>query len=190
MYNADDIIKIGSRYVLPAIARWNVSGQGGLSSISIDRSAIPNRLTGINYTPSGQAYVQSFALDADGGLADSSTRAQHPLVLKNSFGDRGRTIHSFSSLTIPGTNFQGVATVGEYGLANSSALTLSSARRSVDAMVVFKNGKVLQRFQMPRGNVESIYIDYQRDVLISVTEAGSQFLFQLPLGHLLETAER
>jgi hypothetical protein len=55
MYNADDILEIDGHFVLPAIARWDVEGHGGLSSISLDRSTIPNRLTGINYSKRGEA---------------------------------------------------------------------------------------------------------------------------------------
>jgi hypothetical protein len=42
---------------------------------------------------------------------------------------------------------------------------------------------------MPRGNVESIYIDYRRGRYFSITELGSQFLFQLPLKELTDAAE-
>ena len=37
MYNADDLMEINGRYVLPAVARWGVKGVGGFSSIGIDR---------------------------------------------------------------------------------------------------------------------------------------------------------
>ena len=46
MFNADDILKIRGRYVLPAVARWTVHGHGGLSSMSIDRSASRDQLRG------------------------------------------------------------------------------------------------------------------------------------------------
>ena len=72
MYNADDILEINGRFVLPAVARWTVHGSGGLSSISIDRSVTPNQLKGINYTKNGQAYIQSFDLAENGMLAQNS----------------------------------------------------------------------------------------------------------------------
>ena len=55
---------------------------------------------------------------------------------------------------------------------------------------MFRNGKVIDRFRMPRGNGESIYIDYRRGIYTSITEGGSQFMFALPLDHLIERAER
>lgn len=188
MYNADDIVKIRGHYVLPAIARWTVHGRGGLSSISIDRSTSPARLTGINYSKSGQAYIQSFELDANGLLAPNSRRADHDLYVTNKFGDRHRTVHSTSSLVVRGSSFQGVASSGAYGFANSSALHISG--RVIDATVVLKHGKVIERFRMPKGNGESIFIDYRRRTFTSITEHGSQFLYQLPLNHLTEVAER
>jgi hypothetical protein len=188
MYNADDLVQVRGHYVLPAVARWTVHGRGGLSSISIDRSSTPSRLTGINYTKGGQAYIQSFQLASNGLLASKAPRATHDLWLKNSYGEHGRVVHSARSLAVSGSSFQGVATIGPYGFANSSALNLGG--RVVDAMVVLKSGRVIERFQMPRGNGESIYLDYLRGTFVSITEHGSQFLYQLPLRYVMEQAER
>ena len=55
MYNADDLVEISGRLVLPAMARWTAHGPGGLSSISLDRSAKPHQLKAINYSRKGQA---------------------------------------------------------------------------------------------------------------------------------------
>ena len=189
MYNADDILEIDGRFVLPAVARWTVAGSGGLSSISIDRSTIPSRLIGINYAKGDQSYVQSFDLDADGRLAAGAQRARHELVLRNSFGHEQRVLPSSRSLTLPGASYQGVGAAGPHGFANSSATQVGRAR-AVDGLVIFKNSEVIGKFRMPRGNVESIYIDYVRGTYVSITEHGSQFLFQIPLGHLTERAEQ
>ena len=46
MYNADDLMEIDGRYVLPAVARWRVKGAGGLSSIGhrpLDQSGHADR---------------------------------------------------------------------------------------------------------------------------------------------------
>ena len=188
MYNADDILKIRGHYVLPAVARWTVHGSGGLSSISIDRSTTPSRLTGINYSKGGRAYLQSFDLDANGLLVASSKRAAHDLYVRNKFGEHRRVVHSTSSMIVPGSSFQGVASMGAYKFANSSALHISG--RAVDAMVVLKYGRVIEKFHMPHGNGESIYIDYKRRTFTSITEHGSQFLYQLPLKHVTEAADR
>lgn len=190
MYNADDILKINGHYVLPAVARWTVHGRGGLSSISIDRSVTPNQLKGINYTKNGQAYIQSFNLAENGLLAANNSRTAHDMYLRSRFGDQGRVVHSVRSLLIPGANYQGVASAGAYSFANSSALRTGRSARKVDATAVLRNGKVIGRFQMPRGNGESIYIDYRRGVYRSITEAGSQFMYALPLDHLIDRAER
>ena len=101
-----------------------------------------------------------------------------------------RVVHSVSSLLIPGTSYQGVGSAGAYSFANSSSLRTSRSARKVDATAVFRNGKVIERFRMPRGNGESIYIDYRRGIYTSITEHGSQFMFALPLEHLIERAER
>ena len=183
MYNADDILEIGGRFVLPAVAAWSVDGLGGLSSISLDRSTNPARMTAINYSKAGEAHIQSFALEPSGLLARHDRRTRRSLSLVNSFGENRRVVHSVDSLTIPGSSFQGVATVGPYGLANSSALRFDGLG-PVDATVVLEDGEVIGRFRMPRGNVESIYIDETRGRYVSITELGSQFLFALPLNQL------
>jgi hypothetical protein len=38
--------------------------------------------------------------------------------------------------------------------------------------------------------VESIYLDFRRDTYMTVTEHGRQYLFWLPLNHLIDRAER
>ena len=183
MYNADDILDIDGRFVLPAVARWDVSGDGGLSSISLDQSTVPSRLVGINYTKAGQAHLQSFDLAApDGLLADTGRRSRQSLVLTNRLGNQARVVHSSRSLIIPGSSFQGVGRFGLYSFANSSALRLGGG--PVDATVVLKDEQIVERFRMPYGNVQSVYIDYVRGTYVSVTERGSQFLFQLPLDQL------
>ena len=184
MYNADDIMEIDGRFVLPAVTGWTVEGRGGLSSISLDRSSSPARMRAINYSRAGAAHIQSFELDPNGRLAANDQRAQGGLVLRNSFGENRRVVGSVDSLTIPGSSFQGVATVGRYGLANSSALRFNGLG-PVDATVVLKDGEVIDRFRMPRGNVESIYLNERRGTYVSMTELGSQFLFELPLDGLI-----
>jgi hypothetical protein len=63
-------------------------------------------------------------------------------------------------------------------------------RRHGDNVVVLKKDQTLARFAMPSENVESIYLDYRRDTYMTVTEHGRQFLFWLPLDHLIDRAER
>lgn len=163
MYNADDILEIDGRFVLPAIARWSVHGNGGLSSISLDRSVTPNQLMGINYTRYGQAYIHSFQLAKDGLLAPRDVRAADDMFVKNEFGEKGRLVHSVSSWAIPGTSYQGVGGVRRYTFANSSGLRIvGRGPKRVDATAVFKGGDVIAQFQMPHGNGESVYIDYKR----------------------------
>jgi hypothetical protein len=43
---------------------------------------------------------------------------------------------------------------------------------------------VVDEFRMPHGNLQSIYIDPLRGRFVSVTERGSQFMFDLPLRQL------
>jgi hypothetical protein len=191
MYNADDILEIDGRFVLPAVARWTVNGSGGLSSISLDRSATPHQLKGIDYTKDGQAYIQSFSLTKDGSLASTDVRAPGDMVLENEFGDQRRAVRSVSSIVIPGTSYQGVGSSGPYTFANSSSLKLPEGpRKSVDATVVLKDGAVIKQFRMPYGNGQSVYVDYQRGMYTSLNERGSQFLFSMPLEQMIEAAER
>ncbi len=186
MYNADDILKVDGRYVLPAVGRWRVTGLGGLSSLSLDQSTVPTRLVGIDYSKAGQATLQSFDLAApDGRLADGPGPTGQDLVLANTLGEEGRVVRSSSSETIPGSSFQGIARYGPYTFANSSALHYGG--RVADATVVMRDGQVTDRFRMPHGNGQSIYIDYLRGNYVSVTEAGSQFMYQLPLNQLVGT---
>ena len=183
MYNADDILKVDGKYVLPAVARWRVSGAGGLSSLSLDQTTVPTRLVGIDYSKAGQATRQSFDLAApDGRLTNAAAPADQALTLTNTLGEERGVVRSSSSETIPGSSFQGIARYGPYTFANSSALHVGG--RVLDAAVVIRDGQVQDRFRMPWGNGQSIYIDYLRGTYVSVTEAGSQFMFSLPLNQL------
>ena len=191
MYNADDLVEISGRFVLPAVARWTGHGRGGLSSISLDRSAKPHQLRAINYSRKGQAYVSSFPLAANGLLRSNDTGSARSLRLENQFGESGRVVHSTRSMRIPGTNYQGVASAGRYTFANSSGLrTQDRPDVGLDAANVLKDGKVLDAVRMPGGNVESVYIDYRRGLYLSLVEHGSQFLFAIPLRQLITIAER
>ena len=185
MYNADDILRIRGKFVLPAVSGWSVDGSGGLSSISIDRSTTPSQLTAINYSKDERAYIQNFDLESDGRLAGNSDQSRRGLSLRNTFGQGGRIVRSADSDVVEGSSFQGVATIGDFSLANSSALRFDGGG-PVDATVVLEDGKVKEHFQMPRGNVESIYIDHRRGTYSTVTENLSQFLFTLPIRELLD----
>ena len=104
------------------------------------------------------------------------------------FGPGPATIGSTRSVVVPGTNFQGIGTSGRYRFVNSSSL-LVDGRRHGDTLVVLKKDKTIARFSMPSENVESVYIDHRRDRYVTVTEHGRQFLFWLPLYHLIDRAE-
>ena len=56
----------------------------------------------------------------------------------------------------------------------------------MDATAVFKDGKIIAKFRMPRRNIESIYIDYKRGTFASITEGGSQFMFSIPLRRIIK----
>lgn len=189
MYNADDLMEIDGRFVLPAVARWSVQGAGGFSSIGVDRSTSPATLTGINYNENGTSWSQSFELDRDGRLVRGSTEAKHELKLSSTFGAGPSSVRSTRSAIIPGTNFQGIGATGPYRLVNSSSLKLGS-RRVGDTLLVLKKNKVIGRFAMPKENVESVYVDYRRHTYVTVTEHGQQFMFWIPLDHLVSRAER
>ena len=62
MYNADDILKIDGRYVLPAVARWRSLVSAACRASPWIRRPFPARLVGINYSKAGQATIQSFDL--------------------------------------------------------------------------------------------------------------------------------
>ena len=196
MYNADDLMEISGRFVLPAVARWKVQGPGGLSSISLDASARPRQLVGINYSTKGQAYVHSFDLASDGllrrGARGKGQGAGRAMFLENQFGaDRlGPLVHSARSQPISGTNYQGVGTRGRYTFANSSGMrTKRSGSARVDATAVLKDGKVIDTIEMPEGNGESVFLDYRRGTYHSMVEHGGQFLFSVPIRELVSTAE-
>jgi hypothetical protein len=189
MYNADDLMEIDGRFVLPAVARWTVSGTGGLSSIGLDRSTRPASLTAINYSETGTAWSQTIALGADGRVRNGTRTAGSPLRLTSAYGPVPATVVSTRSRVVEGTNFQGIGTSGRYRLVNSSSLMLDG-RRHGDNVVVLKRNRAIARFAMPSENVESLYLDFRRNRYVTVTEHGRQFLFWLPLDHLIERAER
>lgn len=190
MYNADDLLKIDGHYVLPAVSRWAVGKGGGLSSISIARTSGQDQLKTINYTRSGTTYVHGFGLDRH-GLITSGEKLPGRLELRNRFGEHRRVVRSAGTSVVPGDHYQGIGRLKPYTFVNSSALRLGGpTSRHVDAMVVLRDGEVIKRFQMPEGNVESVYIDYGRGTYTSLTEHGSRFLFTMPLSHLVRQASR
>jgi hypothetical protein len=146
---------------------------------------VPTRLVGINYTKANSATVQSFDLTYHGRLADSTSRTSQQLVLRSTLSPDRRVVRSRSTQTVPGQSFQGVARYGPYTFANSSALHLRG--RVLDATVVLRDGQVVDRIRMPHGNGQSIYVDYLRGTYTSITEAGRQFLFTLPLSQLIDS---
>ncbi|HEY5981538.1 MAG TPA: hypothetical protein VIT41_18080 [Microlunatus sp.] len=189
MFNADDLMEIDGRFVLPAVARWSVQGRGGLSSIGVDRSTRPATLTGINYSETGTAWSHSFTLTADGRVRNGATTGEHQLDLIRGFGPGSAAIRSSRSAVVQGTNFQGIGASGPYRFVNSSSLMLDGKRHG-DNVVVLKKNKAIARFSLPRENVESVYVDYRRKRYVTVTEHGRQFLFSLPIEHLIDRAER
>lgn len=189
MYNADDLMRIDGRYVLPAVARWSVQGAGGLSSITVDRSAGSTRLTGINYSEHGTAWTQSFELGPDGMIRPGSSQAGHRLDLIADYGPGPARVRSSRSSEVPGSNYQGIGVSGRHRFVNSSSLLLGG-RRHGDQLVIMRRNTVIARFAMPSQNLESLYLDRRRGNYVTVTEHGPQFLFWLPIDHLLDRAER
>lgn len=189
MYNADDLMQIDGRFVLPAVARWAVSGAGGLSSIGLDRSGGATALISVTYSETGTGWSHSLALGADGRVRDGNRRAASALTLTLDYGPGPATIRSTRSRVVAGSNFQGIGTFGAYRFVNSSSLMLDGRRRG-DTVVVLKKDRVIARFAMPSENIESLYLDFHRGRYVTVTEHGRQFLFWLPLDHLIARAER
>lgn len=105
-------------------------------------------------------------------------------MLTSSFGPDPRTVRSSSSVRVPGTNFQGIGSTGRHRIVNSSSLMLDG-RRHGDNVVIMKDDTVLARYRMPEENVESLYLDERRSRYVTITEHGQQFLFWLPLDHLI-----
>lgn len=189
LYNVDDLLMINGRYVLPAVARWKVQGIGGLSSLGVDRSTSRARLTGINYNETGSAWSQSFALDATGLVRQPAGRAEQELNLIRAYGRVQAAVRSATSAPVPGTNYQGIGTAGRYRILNSSSLMLDG-RRHGDNVVILNKNTMIARFSMPSENIESLYLDPSRSRYVTITEHGRQFLFWLPLDHLIDRAER
>ena len=190
MFNADDLLEIDGHLVLPAVAHWSASGRGGLSSISVERSATHDRLVAVNFTRTGRTWLTGFDLDRTGRPATRSRPAGAHLALTPRTGPTRDVARSVTAVPVPGRHFQGAARWRRYGFANSSALALDGAGPPADALVVLHDGEVLDRFALPGGNVESVYVDYRRRTYTSLTEAGMQFLFVLPLDDLVERAGR
>ncbi|GAA3698007.1 hypothetical protein GCM10022204_12800 [Microlunatus aurantiacus] len=189
MYNADDLMEIDGHFVLPAVAHWRARGTGGFSSISVDPTTSPRTLTAINFTQTQTSWAQTFQLDRAGRLRTGAAAADRPLSLVGRYGPSPAGIRSSRSRIVTGSNFQGIGSFGPYGLVNSSSLKIDG-RRHGDNLVVTKRGRSLARFSMPKENLESVYVDHRRRRYVTVTEYGRQFLFWLPLDHLIERAER
>lgn len=194
LYNADDLLRINGRYVLPAVARWSVSGTGGLSSLGVDRTTRTTRLVGITYSETGTAWSHTLELDRSGLLRPVRKPAVRQLRLTRDFGPGPGSVLSGTSSVLPGTNYQGIGTVRgddgrRYRIANSSSLMLAG-RRHGDNVVIMRKDTMIARFAMPKENIESLYLDPRRERYVTITEHGRQFLFWLPTGHLIDRAER
>ncbi|WP_375424930.1 hypothetical protein [uncultured Friedmanniella sp.] len=189
-YNADDLLRINGHFVLPAVARWSVSGSGGLSSISVDRSTGRDQLVGVNYSKTAPAYVHTFDLGHRGLLVGHARAAGPSLQLTTGFGEKHRVVGSLASTAVPGTHYQGVARWGRLTLANSSSARVTTGGHRSNALVVLGSGRIRKQFRLPRGNVESIYLDRRRKSYLSLTEAGSRFLFTMPLRDVIRAARR
>ncbi len=190
MYNADDLLEIKGHYVLPAVARWSVSGAGSLSSISLDRTSGRDQLVAINYSKTAPTRVHAFDLTRSGTLPDRAGNKTRSLALTTRFGEKRRVIRSVSWRAMSGEHYQGVGRWGRYTFANSSSLRIDADGPRSDAMVVLQNSAALRLFRLPGGNVESVYLDYHRRRYVSLTEDDSQFLFVLPVGEIVSKARR
>ena len=191
MYNADDLMLIDGHFVLPAVARWSVAGHGGLSSLGLDRTGRGRTsLISITYSETGTAWSHTFPLDATGQLRQSKQRAADDLTLTSSFGPGPSPVYSSESSVVPGTNYQGIGAIGRHRIANSSSLMLDGRRHGDNVVILTKKTQLVARFSMPTENIESLYLDPRRRRYVTITEHGKQFLFWLPVDHLLEQAKR
>ena len=190
MYNVDDLMTIDGHYVLPAVARWGVAGRGGLSSLGLDRTGNRTSLISITYSETGTAWSHTFPLDASGQLRQSKTRAADELRLASTFGPGPSPVYSTASSIVPGTNYQGIGAIGRHRIANSSSLMLDGRRHGDNVVILEKKTQMVARFSMPKENIESLYLDPRRRRYVTITEHGKQFLFWLPVDHLLKQAKR
>ncbi|MFT4166575.1 MAG: hypothetical protein QM650_15150 [Microlunatus sp.] len=188
MYNADDLMQIDGHFVLPAVARWSVAGNGGLSSLGLERTRRETRLISITYSETGTAWSHTFPLDATGLLRRSKQRAADELTLTSSYGPGPDLVHSTASSIVPGSNYQGIGAIGRHRIANSSSLMLDGRRRGDNLVILEKKTRMIARFSMPKENLESLYLDPRRRRYVTITEHGQQFLFWLPVDHLLDRA--
>lgn len=190
MYNADDLMQIDGHFVLPAVARWSVTGNGGLSSLGLERTRRATRLISITYSETGTAWSHTFPLDATGQLRRSKQRAKAELTLTSSYGPGPDLIRSTASSIVPGSNYQGIGAIGRHRIANSSSLMLDGRRRGDNVVILENKTRMIARFSMPKENLESLYLDPRRRRYVTITEHGQQFLFWLPVDHLIKQATR
>ena len=118
MYNADDILKVDGRYVLPAVGRWRVTGLGGLSSLSldqIDRADPPGRHRLLEGRAGHAAELRS-RRRRTGGWPTVRRRpvrtSSWPTPSVRGPGGAQRQLRR----AIPGSSFQGIARYGPYTL--------------------------------------------------------------------------
>lgn len=186
LYNLDDLLEVDGHLVLPAVASWSVTGHGGLSSISADPGS--HQLTGVDFRRSGQAWVQSVALGADGLPRSPASPTRHPLVLTPRTGGPSAPVVSARTTAVPGGHYQGVARWHGDLLASSSSYPVDGVGRPrTDALVVLRAGRVRNAVRLPGPNVESVYLDSRRGRYVSVTGHGSSLLFAVPLAALLRS---
>lgn len=188
MYNVDDLMQIDGHFVLPAVARWSVAGNGGLSSLGLDRSGGKTALISITYSETGTAWSHTFPLDETGQLRQSKRRAAAELTLTSTYGPGPSPVYSTASSIVPGTNYQGIGAIGRHRIANSSSLMLDGRRHGDNVVILKDKTRMIARFSMPKENIESLYLDPRRRRYVTITEHGQQFLFWLPVDHLLERA--
>lgn len=177
-YKANGFIKYGKGFGLPAVARASVSGQGGFSSLHVDVTRTPNQLVGINYTTGGGTYVQRFDLAKNGMLAARGGNGS--LAINSSYGFPAKQIRSTSTMRMPGTRYQGVASVTiagqQFTLGTQSGhdLTVMRGKTKMGSVGLAENGVS-----------ESLYYDPAQRKLWHVNEHGRQFLYSFSLGQII-----
>lgn len=190
MYNADDLMEIDGHFVLPAVTRWSVAGHGGLSSLGLDRTRGRTDLISITYSETGTAWSHTLPLDSTGRLRQSTKRAMNELTLTSTYGPGPSPAYSTVSSIVPGTNYQGIGAIGRHRIANSSSLMLDGRRHGDNVVILETKTRMIARFSMPKENLESLYLDPRRRRYVTITEHGKQFLFWLPVDHLIKQATR
>ncbi|MDB5178413.1 MAG: hypothetical protein JWN01_356 [Patescibacteria group bacterium] len=158
VFNFKDMYVIGGHPVMVASKRWSfTNGSDKISTVSLDRSSTPDALVTAEYRTDSEASGKVMRWNLSGESIGGATATADTAFTKMRY-------------------MQGVA-------ANKGSYAATSSK--YDEILRWKGaGGATTGYRVPKQNAESLYIDYSRSKMWSLTElpfgSSYRFVFSLP----------